>query len=212
MLTLWYGSGSPFAWRVQLALEEKGLRYEPVLLSFAAGDHKTPAHLARHPHGKVPVLADGDLVLYESSAIVEYLDERYPDPALMPRTPAERALVRIEEIEATQYFAETFRPLARQLFFTPAPDRDAAAVAEARSAVRRELDRLEARAASRGGEFVFGRQLSRADLAWLPFVELAERAGVATTSDTAPWTHAWRERLRMRPSYARSYPPHWRER
>lgn len=212
MLTLWYGSGSPFAWRVQLALEEKALPYEPVLLSFSAGDHKTAEHLARHPHGKVPVLADGDLVLYESSAIVEYLDERYPEPALLPRTPADRALVRIEEIEATQYFAEAFRPLARQLFFTPAGERDPAVVEAGRAAVRRQLDRLEERAVRRGGEFVFGRRLTRADLAWLPFVELAERAGVATTAETAPWSHAWRERLRMRPSYARSYPPHWRER
>jgi len=212
MLKLWYGSGSPFAWRVQLALEEKGLVYEPILLSFSSGDLKTPEHLARHPHGKVPVLADGDLVLYESTAIVEYLDERYREPSLLPRDAAERAVVRIEEIEATQYFGETFRALGRQVFFTPAPQRDDAAVAEASAAVRRELERLEQRAASRGGEFVAGRMLTRADLAWLPFVEIAERAGVPVGPDAEPWTHAWRGRMRMRPSYARSYPPHWRAR
>ncbi len=212
MLTLWYGSGSPFAWRVQLVLEEKGLSYEGVLLSFSGGDLKTPEHLARHPHGKVPVLADGDLVLYESSAIVEYLDERYPDPVLLPRSASDRALVRIEEIEATQYFAEAFRPLARQLFFTAPAARDAARIAEARHAVGHELGRLERRATARGGDFIHGRSLTRADLAWLPFVELAERAGVTVAAETEPWLLAWRDRMRMRPSYSRSYPPHWRQR
>ena len=56
MLRFYYGSGSPFAWRVHLALEEKGIAYEPVLLSFDKGEHKTPEHLARSPHGKVPAL------------------------------------------------------------------------------------------------------------------------------------------------------------
>lgn len=210
MLRFWYGSGSPFAWRVQLALEEKGLAYEPVLLSFSQGEHKTPEHLARHPHGKVPALADGDLVLYESTVIVEYLDDRWPDSSLLPHLPADRAVVRLEEHEATIYFAEAFRALARQVFFTPEAERDPAVVREGREALARQLDHLERRASSRGGEFVAGRTLTRADLAWLPFVEIAERTGVAVGVETQPWTHAWRARMRMRPSYGRSYPPHWR--
>jgi len=97
MIRFYYGSGSPFSWRVQLVLEEKGLAYEPVLLSFEKGEHKSPAHLARSPHGKVPALEDDGVSLYESSAIVEYLEERYPRTPLLPPDPAERARVRIEE-------------------------------------------------------------------------------------------------------------------
>jgi len=209
MIRFYYGSGSPFAWRVQLVLEEKRLPYEPVLLSFQRGDLKTPEHIARSPHGKVPALSDGPLALYESTAIVEYLEERYPVPALLPADPAARAWVRIEELEAVEYLSPAFRGVAQQVFFTPPERRDADALARARAAVRAEIERLEARAAGRGATFVLGETLSRADLTWLPFVELAARGGVDLDAGT-PWLQAWRTRMRARPSYARSYPPHWR--
>jgi glutathione S-transferase len=210
MIRFYYGSGSPFSWRVQLALEEKGLAYEPVLLSFEKGEHKAPEHLARSPHGKVPALADDGVTLYESSAIVEYLDERYPRTPLLPADPAARALVRVEEIEATHYFGDGFGALARQVFFTPAERRDAAAVEAARAEVRKLLEALDARAGKRRGAYVIGETLSRADLAWLPFVEIAGRAGVELDART-PWLLDWRGRMRARPSYERSYPPHWRK-
>src|SRR5262245_44952102 len=177
MIRFYYGSGSPYSWRVQLALEEKGLAHEPVLLSFDKGDHKSPEHLARSPHGKVPALADDGVSLYESSAIVEYLEERYPTPALLPSAPAARAAVRIEELECLLYFAERFFLLARQAFFTPAERRDAAVMDSLREELRSQLGSLEARAAARRGDHLLG-ALSRADLTWIPFVEIAGRAGV----------------------------------
>ena len=210
MIRFYYGSGSPFSWRVQLALEEKKLAYEPVLLSFSKGEHKSPEHLARSPHGKVPALTDGGLTLYESSAIVEYLDERYPTPSLLPVDPAARALVRIEELECLLYLAEAFRAVAVQAFFTPPERRDAKALDSARAEVRGQIEKLEARAAARRGRFVAGGELSRADFTWLPFVEIAARGGVELDRARTPWLIDWREAMRARPSYERSYPPHWR--
>jgi glutathione S-transferase len=191
-------------------LEEKTLPYEPVLLSFAKGEVKSPEHLARHPHGKVPALTDDRLTLYESSAIVEYLEEKYPEPPLMPAGAAARALVRIEELECLEYFARVFLTLARQVFFSPPERRDAEAVAAAGAQLGGELDRLERRAAGRRGSFVAGEALSRADLTWLPFVEIAARAKVDLDAARMPWLCAWRARMRARPTYERSYPPHWR--
>ena len=211
MIRFWYGSGSPFSWRVQLALEEKRLPYEPILLSFEKGEHKSPEHLARSPHGKVPALADDGVTLYESSAIVEYLEERYPAPALLPAEPARRGAVRIEELQCLLYFAERFTALARQVFFTPPDRRDAAAIEASRGEIRSQLAALERRAAGRDGEYLLG-ELSRADLTWLPFVEIAARAGVDLAPAETPWLADWRARLRARPSYERSYPPHWRKR
>jgi glutathione S-transferase len=210
MIRFYYGSGSPFSWRVQLVLEEKGLPYEPVLLSFEKGEHKSPEHLARSPHGKVPALEDDGVVLYESSAIVEYLEEKYPAPPLLPRDPAARARVRIEELECLLYFADRFIAVARQVFFTPAERRDPAAIEAARAEVREQLGALERRAAARAGQYLLG-DLSRADFAWLPFVEIAGRAGVDVEGAGTPWLVGWRSRMRARPSYERSYPPHWRK-
>jgi glutathione S-transferase len=210
VIQFYYGSGSPFSWRVQLVLEEKKLDYQPVLLSFQKGEHKSPEHLARSPHGKVPALSDGPLVLYESSAIVEYLEEKYPTPALLPREPAARAVVRIEELECLLYLAQTFQAVARQVFFTAPEKRDAEALATARNEVRAQLQQLDSRVAARKGPFIVGNDFSRADCTWLPFVEIAARAGADLDAATVPRLVAWRDRMRTRPSYDRSYPPHWR--
>ena len=133
MIQFYYGSGSPYAWRVQLVLEEKGLPYEPVLLSFSKGEHKTPEHLARSPHGKVPAITDDGVTLYESTPIVDYLEERYPDRPLLPRDPAGRARVRIEEFEAALYFGDAFREVGQRVFFTPPEQRDEVKIESARA-------------------------------------------------------------------------------
>jgi glutathione S-transferase len=210
-MQLYYGSGSPWAWRVQLALEEKGIPCEFVLLSFSAGDHKTPEFLAMNPHGKVPVLVDGDTTLYESQAILEYIEDKYPDRPLLPPDAPARAMVRVEELECTTYLNEAFQGLARIAFFTPEADRDPKKMAERRDDVRAELAKLEARMAERGGGFLMGDELTRADTTWLPFVEIAGRAGVALDAKSTPQLAAWLDRMRARPSYDRTYPPHWRK-
>jgi glutathione S-transferase len=62
-LTLYYGSGSPYAWRAQLGLEHKALAYDLQILSFSAGDTRKPEFMALNPRHQVPVLVDGDFVL-----------------------------------------------------------------------------------------------------------------------------------------------------
>ena len=211
MIRFYYGSGSPWAWRVQLALEEKELAYEPLLLSFSAGDTQKPEYLAMNPHGKVPVLVDGATTLYESQAILEYLEDKYPAHPLLPEDPAARALVRIEEIECPTYLSEAFLGLARYVFTTPEESRDAKSMDQRRADVHAHLAVLEARAAARGGDFLMGDALTRADTTLIPFVEIAGRAGVVLDAATTPWVVAWRDRMRSRPAYQRSYPPHWRK-
>ena len=104
MIVLYYGSGSPWAWRVQFALEHKALEYERKVLSFAAGDTRKPEFVALNPRHRVPVIVDGDFVLYESNAIVEYLDDAYAGRGqpLFPGDVRNRALVRRLVAEAVQ--------------------------------------------------------------------------------------------------------------
>jgi len=209
-MRLYLLSGSPYAWRVQLVLEEKGLPYERVLLSMQKGELRTPEYLLLSPHGKVPALEDGDVRLYESMAIVEYIEEQHPDPPLVPRAAAGRAAVRIEELECLLYFAEGFFPGVRQQFFVEPAKRDQAVIDAARTAHAKHAERLEHRASARGGPFLMGETLTRADLTWLPFVEIAARGKMDVDPARTPWLFTWRERMRERPSYAASYPPHWR--
>ena len=94
-VNFYYASGSPFAWRVWLALERKGIPYHRKTLSFDAGDLKTPEFVALNPRRKVPVLVDDDFALAESAAIVEYIEDRWPDgPALFAHEPRKRAIQR----------------------------------------------------------------------------------------------------------------------
>ena len=91
-ITLHAMSGSPFSWKVALALEYKQLNYELCWLSADAGDLKRPEFAALNPRRRAPVLTDGNVALYESSAIVQYLEDAYPEPTLFPGDLATRAL------------------------------------------------------------------------------------------------------------------------
>jgi len=82
---------------VRIALSEKKLPWEPIHVDLLKGEHKTPEFLALNPYGKVPVLMDDGVVIYESTIVNEYLEDRFPDPLLMPRDPLGRAEVRLWE-------------------------------------------------------------------------------------------------------------------
>ena len=87
---------SSASYRVRIALNLKGIQYEyvPIHLRRGGGEQYTPAYTALNPQGIIPTLEDGGRILTQSLAIIEYLEERYPDPPLLPRDPADRATVR----------------------------------------------------------------------------------------------------------------------
>lgn len=94
MLKLYSYFRSSAAYRVRIALALKGLDYETVPVHLVRGEQQAPAYTALNPAGLVPTLADEGRVLTQSLAIIEYLDERHPHPALLPGTPADRARIR----------------------------------------------------------------------------------------------------------------------
>src|SRR5690606_17688034 len=77
-----------------IALHFKGITYERVLITLAKGDQKTAGYLAVNPQGVVPSLEAGDDVFTQSLAILEWLEETYPRPTLLPGTAADRARIR----------------------------------------------------------------------------------------------------------------------
>ncbi len=91
-MTLYDAARCPFCARVRIVLAEKGVPYEPIEIDLS----NRPSWLyEKNPAGKVPVLEEDTLVLPESVVIMEYLEERYPEPALLPSDPAQRALERL---------------------------------------------------------------------------------------------------------------------
>jgi glutathione S-transferase len=92
VITVYDSARCPYCARVRIMLAEKSIAYEPVAVDLS----NRPAWLyEKNPAGKVPVLEEDTLVLPESAVIMEYLEDRYPEPALLPADPAQRALERV---------------------------------------------------------------------------------------------------------------------
>ena len=212
-LVLYYGSGSPFAWRAQLALEHKALPYELKVLSFSAGDTRKPEFLALTPRHRVPTLVDGDFVLYESNAIVEYLDDAYPGRGapLFPGDARMRATVRRLISETDDYFDKALDPLTTQAFSKKPEERDPQVIAAARKAL---MDEFVLYTQYLKGDFLVG-PLSAADFALYPLVAFVKRSETKLPDLDAdgmltPALRAWKARIEALPFFEKTIPPHWK--
>jgi glutathione S-transferase len=213
-LTLYYGSGSPYAWRAQLALEHKALSYELKVLSFSAGDTRKPEFIALNPRHQVPTLVDGDFVLYESNAIAEYLDEAYPGRGapLFPGDARVRAVARRLVLEVDNYLYKATDPLLDQAFWKKPEERDTQKIAEARKGV---VDELVMFTDAMRGDYLAG-PLSAADFALYPLVAFLYRAQKMKLPDLdadgmmTPKLRAWKARVEGLPFFEKTVPPHWK--
>jgi glutathione S-transferase len=211
-ITFYYGSGSPYAWKVWLALEHKGLAHEARRLTFDPDQTKTPEFLKINPRGRVPAIVDDGFALFESNAIVEYLEDRYPPTPLLPQDPRGRALARRLAAEADSYLGVIGGELLELTLYTKPEERDAARIAEAKTKVRAELARWEGYLT---GEFFVG-SLGLADFAVYPWMRLLVRAeergeGLGfKRSELPPKLAAWLARIEALPYYEKTVPPHWR--
>ena len=217
-LELYWGSGSPFAWRVMLSLEVKRLSYQSKLLEFSKGEHKAPGFLKLNPRGKVPVLKDGDLVLYESLAIMAYLDKKYPEPPIFGISAEETGLIWRTISEVDSYLLETGNKLIRPIFFGKGMDKPED-IKEAAALIRQELASIDSQLAH--SKWLVGTKISAADISLFPLVQIILRAAgkdvaqplelaLLPLNSTFPNIAAWVKRIEALPGYERTYPPHWR--
>jgi glutathione S-transferase len=122
-MKLYSGPLSLFSRKVEIALHEKGLAFERIEVAFTQTRGYAPKHpdvLALNPKGQVPVLVDGSLSLYDSTVILEYLEDAYPEPALYPRSPQERAKCRLLDVFADEMMLAPLRFLMHRT--EPKPD------------------------------------------------------------------------------------------
>lgn len=211
-LTFYYGSGSPYAWKVWLTLEHKQIPYDFKLLSFDRGDLRTPEFRAVNPRSQVPAIVDDGFALWESTAIVEYLEERYPQQPLLPRGASARATVRRLMLEADHHLYPAQVDLMEATLYRPADvAEDPARIAEGQSKLLEELARWDALLT---GDYLAG-PLSLADFTAYPHVRMVRRLGERqpknALGDRVPARlRAWMQRIEALPYYAKTIPPHWK--
>ena len=213
-LTLHYLSGSPYAWRVWLALEHKGIPYRLRTMSYDAGDFRTAEFGALNPRRRVPVIVEDDgFALYESAAIVEYLEERSPEaPRLFPADLRERAIQRRMVREADQYFATELEHLVEAVLFTPPERRSPERIAAAWDGMKAELARWEDQVQ---GEWLAAGGLSAVDITLFPEIALGRRIaernpGLTRGELLGPRLMAWMTRMEALPIVRTTWPPHWK--
>ncbi len=182
MLTLYDAARCPYCARVRIVLAEKGVEYEPIEIDLT----DRPAWIyEKNSTGRVPVLEEDGWPLPESAVIMEFLDERYPEPALLATDPADRALARLW-IFRHDDFTKPYYALRR--------GEDAAA-----ARFDAELGKLDAVLAERA--WLGGSDYGLADIAYVPWV-LRARDMLGISLETFPAVAAWLERLVERPSVA----------
>jgi len=199
-IKLHYHPLSTYSRRALIALIEKQISYEPVIVDMQARKHREPAYLALNPYGRVPTLEEDGFVLYESTAILNYLEATHPSPALVPADPKQRALVdmhmKLCDLQLTRHAGTIIFPKR----FLPRDRWDQAAISSAKSEIERHLGILEREL--KGKTYLVGEQFSLADLCYLPFVEFLPLMEVTPPAGVG----AWVERLLSRPAAEKTRP------
>jgi len=213
-LDFYHGYGSPFSWRVHLALEHKKIPHTLKVLSFQNQDTKKPEFKAVNPRGQVPTIVDDGYALWESAAILEYLDERFAQgDKLFPGEAKERARVRRLVREADEYvYAAGVSPITDEYFWKGDKPADESVVKEKREKVAEELRYLEKELR---GNYLAGNAPGAADFALYPHVAFCKRITFrkpeSKLAEIIPAKIAdWAKRIESQPYFDKTYPPHWR--
>jgi glutathione S-transferase len=199
------GPLSLFSGKVRVALDEKGAGYtlDSVPFTRDGGYDPKPAEvLARNPRAQVPILVEDDgFAVWDSTVILEYLEERFPEPPLFPTGLRARARCRQLETAADDVCFPHVWTLIRERFYQPDPARqDAAAIAAATGGILAQQAELADVVAEH--PHLCGEAFTVADVAWVLTLDFARRLGVPLRDDR-PALAAWAERVHARPSVQR---------
>ena len=218
-IDVYWGSGSPYSWRVLLALEHKGLDYRSHLLSLDMQEHKSPHMLALNPRGRVPTLKDGEYVVFESLACLYYLDRKYPQKPLFADSPEEGAVIMRVCCEFQAYIEDHVMRIARAVLMRREDPRSDL-VTNSMLVAAGEARTIEMRLSK--GDWIVGERPGAADYFIYPCIKLLLRAlarpearelssRFMPVEANYPALGRWLTRVEALPGYARTFPPHWRD-
>ena len=211
-LDFYHGHGSPFSWRVWLAVEAKGIAYNLKVLSFDKKETTKPEFVALNPRHTVPTIVDDGYALWESLAILEYLDERFPSGVkLYPGDAKSKARVRRLIREMEDYLGKPVDTVVEEYFWKgdAAPDKEK--VDTARASVKTELEYF---AKELRGKFVAGDEPCAADFVLYPILGYCWRVTFRKPDaalDNMPQALVdYKKRIEALPYFDKTFPPHWR--
>ena len=200
-MKIFTGPLSMFGAKAQIAALEKGVAFESVMVPFDLSDAYKPKHpevLRINPKGQVPVLIDGEVELFDSTQIFEYLEDLVPLPPLWPVGVRDRARARLLEHKSDEvFFSHVIRLMGLQ------HDMQSVAAVAACVACARFYDGLELALVER--DFLAG-PYSFADIAFYMAHVFADRKGAGMT-DATPRLVAWRDRVGARPAVRKVVDP-----
>jgi glutathione S-transferase len=194
MIKLYHTPVSPNSRRVWVALIEKNLDFELVQLHLD-GDHLEPEFVAMNPFQRIPVLVDGDFTVIESLAILDYLETKYPEPAMLPKEPKDLAVVKMVELATINELMPALYPLSSEKmgWGIPAPE----AIEKAKEKVNTVLAFLEGLLDDRpyfaSNNVTYAECVAGTIVPLLPWVDFS--------LDGYPKIKAWCDRLLARPSW-----------
>lgn len=193
-----YGPKASSAWRTIWTAEECGVAYENINVKMREGEHKTPEFLKLNPNGKVPVMVDGDLVMFESMAINTYLAEKYK-AELLGKTVEEHGLVYQWSYWAIAHMAHAFTTLIGPKYGRIVSEEN---LSEARSQVTKYLDILEAHL--QGKNYMVGEGFTIADINIITVVGMAPQVNVDLSSYVN--VQKWMALQMQRPAFIKTMP------
>jgi glutathione S-transferase len=234
--TLYNAPQSTCSQRVRFVLNAKGLPFEERKLDLLAGDQLKPEYLALNPNGVVPTLDHDGNIVTDSSVIIEYLDEVMREPArFAPRDPVKRAAMRslmrfIDEMPAAAVRVPTFnlaflprfaamseaefaafaesKPLRKEFMLTmgrtgfPQKEMDGAM-----GRLRRSYERMDDAIRDSGGPWLFGKDITLADISVMPAIVRMADLGRAGDWADLPRVAKWYELIRAQPAFKPTYYP-----
>lgn len=217
-LEVYWISGSPYCWSVLLLLEYKGVEYTSKLLSADRQEHKAPEFLQMNPRGSVPVIRDADVIVYESLAILMYLEKKFGAKPLFGETANEVAKIWQAISEFNSYILDPMYHMASMVFRQTALQKQMEFM-RLSDEVKPELDRLNRVLSTTA--YMAGDTLSGADIICYPrfthfLLALTEpevlnlEHGLLPFKQQYPAISNWLARIENIQGYENTYPPHWR--
>jgi len=216
---IFWGAGSPYSWRVLLACEVLGLTYESNLLEFSNNEHKSEKMLAMNPRGRLPVLKNGAESIYESIAILVYLDGKHPKSLLFGNSVHQKALVWQRIFESENYLSGEIEKIILPIYLDEVAG-NASSIENATDKIHTEFQLLEKLFET--SPYLAGDRITAADIILFPPVVSLRRAVTLkaaaklnldfnTLENNYPRLADWIKRIEAIPGYQNTYPPNWRD-